>query len=116
LSQEAHSPSSAPAQTRTDVQLPPFAVPGANSGMKAYIDPQTGAFLSEPPPGTPPLQLSPDAFSTSDQGLVGTPLPGGGVKVDLQGRFRSPLTATVGPDGKVTITHQRPAAPPGDKK
>jgi hypothetical protein len=102
------------AGTTADV-APPKVAPG---GMRAFIDPQTGRFVSEPAPGTPPLELSPaelNAFSTSDQGLVEVPstVPGGGVKVDLQGRFQSPLTATVGADGKVTIGH---APPPGDKK
>jgi len=32
-------------------------------------------------------------------------VPGGGVKVDLQGRFRSPLIATVGADGKLKTQH-----------
>jgi hypothetical protein len=48
-----------------------------------------------------------DALSTSSEGLVETlsPVPGGGVKVDLQGRFRSPLIATQDAEGKITIQH-----------
>jgi hypothetical protein len=41
------------------------------------------------------------AFSRSSAGLVETRSPGGGVMVDLQGRFQSPLIATVGTDGQV---------------
>jgi hypothetical protein len=57
-----------------------------------------------------PLQLPPsllNALSTSHQGLVEapSPVPGGGVMVDLQGRFRSMLFATIGPDGRVKIMH-----------
>ncbi len=88
----------------------PAAVPGGASGMMIYIDPQTGAILKEPAPGTLPLQLTPElqnAFSTSHQGLteVPNPVPGGGVKVDLQGRFQSPLIATIDASGKIKIQH-----------
>ena len=60
-------------------------------GMTIYIDPQTGAILKEPAPGSVPLQLTPqlrNALSTSHQGLVETPsaVVGGGIKLDLQGR------------------------------
>jgi hypothetical protein len=94
---------------------------GSAPGMRVYIDPQTGGFLSEPPPGVTLPELSPgerNALSTSHQGLVETPstVPGGGVGLDLQGRFQSPLTATVGPDGKVTIQHPRLETPPSDKQ
>jgi hypothetical protein len=90
-------------------------------GMKAFVDPQTGAFTREPAPGTAPLELSPaerNAFSTSHEGLVEVPntVPGGGFKLDLQGRFQSPLTVTVGPDGKVTMQHQHADGPPDGKK
>jgi hypothetical protein len=81
-----------------------------SSGMIIHIDPQTGEFRKEPAPGTVPLQLSPaerNSFSTSHQGLVEAPssVPGGGVKVDLQGRFQSPLIVTIDPDGKVKMHH-----------
>jgi hypothetical protein len=114
LAEESKPSMAAPA--RADV-APSKAAPG----MNVYIDPQTGAFLSEPAPGAPPLELSPaerDALSTSHQGLVEvpSPVPGGGVKLDLQGRFQSPLMGTVGPDGNVTMQHQQLDVPPGDKK
>jgi hypothetical protein len=65
---------------------PPAAVPKGAAGMIIYIDPQTGAILNEPAPGTVPLQLTPklqNALSTSHQGLVETPAAGGGVKTRL---------------------------------
>jgi hypothetical protein len=88
----------------------PAAVPEGASGMIIYINPQTGELRKDPAPGTVPLQLSPaerNAFSTSHQGLVEAPssVPGGGVKLDLQGRFRSPLAVTIDPDGKVKMHH-----------
>ena len=99
----------------------PDAIPGGASGMMIYIDPQTGAILKEPAPGTVPLQLTPElqnALSTSHQGLVETPssVPGGGVKVDLQGRFQSPLVVTIDADGKVKMQHLDETPESGDKK
>ncbi len=32
-------------------------------------------------------------------------MPGGGVMIDLKGRFRSALTATLSADGKVMMAH-----------
>jgi hypothetical protein len=87
---------------------PPAAVPKGAAGMIIYIDPQTGAILNEPAPGTVPLQLTPklqNALSTSHQGLVETPAAGGGVKIDLQGRFQSPLAVTIDANGNLRIQH-----------
>ena len=72
-------------------------------GMRAYADPRTGALRGSPPPGTAPPAAA--AFSRSSSGLVETRGRGGGVMVDLQGRFKSPLVATVAPDGTVHIGH-----------
>jgi hypothetical protein len=97
------------------------AEPKPAPGMKVYIDPQTGAFLSEPAPGTVPPAASAaerNAFSTSHQGLVEVPssVPGGGVRLDIQGRFQSPLTAKVGSDGSIELDHGRLDVPSDDKK
>ena len=91
------------------------------AGMVVHVDPQTGQIVPGPVPGTPPLQLSPadqNRMSTSFQGLVERPAPGGGFMVDLQGRFQSPLMATIGPDGKVTVFHagDQPGASGHDHK
>jgi hypothetical protein len=88
------------------------AKPGASEGLKIHIDPRTGAILKEAAPGTVPLQLTPklqDALSTSHEGLAEVPntVPGGGVKVDLRGRFQSPLAATIGADGTLKMHHLR---------
>lgn len=80
-------------------------------GMRVYVDPSTGQVLKEPPQGAAgSLTITPaerNAFSTSHEGLVQTPagVPGGGVRLDLKGRFQSSLMATVGPDGKPQIKH-----------
>jgi hypothetical protein len=86
-----------------------------------HVDPQTGAVIPAPAPGTAPLELSAqerNALSTSHEGLteVQSSVPGGGYSIDLQGRFQSPLTATIGPDGKVRIGHEPLGTPSGEKK
>lgn len=74
-----------------------------DAGMRAYVDPRTGRLLSEPPAGR---QVPPsDPASTSTEGLVETPLPHGGVMLDVRGRFQSPLVATVDADGRVHLGH-----------
>jgi hypothetical protein len=103
--------------------LPPTvekpALPAGASGMTVYVDPQTGAILKEPAPGGVPLQLSPQeqsALSTSHEGLVEVPVPGGGVKVDLQGRFQSPLIGTIDAHGKLQMEHLGESPESGDHK
>jgi hypothetical protein len=76
------------------------------SAQRVYLDPDTGRLLSEPPPGTPVMTLSPrelNMLSTSDAGLVEVRLPDGGYMVDLQGRFRHMAVATVADDGSIVI-------------
>jgi hypothetical protein len=95
------------------------AVPAGTSGMTVYVDPQTGAILPEPAPGSVPLRLSPQeqsALSTSHEGLVEVPVPGGGVKVDLQGRFQSPLVGTIDAHGKLQMQHLGESPESGDHK
>ncbi len=102
-----------------DVKTVQSAAPAAGqAGMRAYFDPKTGK-LGFPPAdqAAPPSAAEQSAHSTSAQGLVVVPAPGGGQMVDLQGRFQSSMTATLKPDGTVkTDCHpsgQTPAAGPG---
>jgi hypothetical protein len=86
--------------------------------MRVYVDPETGEFTVPPKEARAAEAPAPEAaFSTSHEGLVviPSPVPGGGVMVDLKGRFRSPLTATLGADGKVEMRH-RPCVPTSDGK
>lgn len=82
------------------------AKPVINAGRKAFVDPITGELVASPAKG-PVIPLPPqaeNAQSTSGDGLRETPgtTRGGGVKINLQGRFRSSAVAAVGPDGKLT--------------
>jgi len=77
----------------------------AAQGMRVYRDPLTGR-LGAPPPGVQPPGLSAAELrmlNRSDQGLQARTLPGGGVAVDLQGRYQSMAVATVGADGKAAV-------------
>jgi len=98
---------------------PPAVTAEGAPGMVIYVDPQTGAILKAPAPGTVPLQLSPqltNSLSTSHQGLVETPssVAGGGVKLDLQGRFQNPLIVTIDAGGKVKMQHLDETHPVAD--
>ena len=100
---------------------PAFPADGDASGLMIYVDPHTGAILKGLAPGTVPLQLSPElrnALSTSHDGLVEvpSPLPGGGVKLDLRGRFQSPLFVTIDATGNAKILHLHEIPEPGDKE
>jgi len=93
--------------------------PEGAADIRVYVNPDTGEII-QPPAGAPVAETSKSlekAFSTSAEGLVETPspVPGGGVILDLQGRFRSPLVATQGSDGKVSIEHM-PVGPDSSEK
>lgn len=79
-----------------------------SAGRRVYVDPKTGRPSSVPPSGPPGLSRLPEVanpLSTSSDGLREVPVatPGGGVMVDLQGRFRNMVTATVRADGTVGL-------------
>jgi len=74
-------------------------------GMRAYIDPRTGGFATEPPPAEPAPPLG-AAQSQPAADLQAVPAPGGGVMIDLQGQFQSPIVATVQPDGTIRLHHE----------
>ncbi|MGH9365715.1 MAG: hypothetical protein ACRD1B_10705 [Thermoanaerobaculia bacterium] len=91
----------------TDDKASPSPAVNAQSpsaGMKAYIDPDTGEFLEQPPKGAEPL-VTPSAV-LPEPVPVEAPGPAGGVKVDVGGRFQTPLEATIGPDGKSVVRHR----------
>mgnify|MGYP001822241547 CR=1 FL=1 len=77
----------------------------ATQDMRVYRDPPTGRLGPLPTGVVPPgLTISEQRMlSRSDQGLKSRTLPGGGVAIDLQGRYRNMSMATVGPDGQATV-------------
>jgi hypothetical protein len=96
-------------ESHTQKSTAPTGAIAQSTGMKVSIDPQTGEVV-EPPIAGPPAaesQALEGAFSTSAEGLVETPspVPGGGMLLDLQGRFQSPVVAAPGADGKLTVQH-----------
>jgi hypothetical protein len=92
------------------------SLPGV-AGQRIYIDPATGKFTERPVDARAAQEDAQDnALSTSHEGLVERPLPGGGSVIDLQGRFQSPLIATLDANGKLTIDHPKAAQPPVAKK
>lgn len=86
---------------------------------KLHINSQTGEFVtpSKGPPTKAPSARA-NMFNTSSQGLTkrSSKVPGGGEWVDLEGRFRSPLTLTISPDGEKTIHHQSQNTNPEEKE
>ena len=89
-----------------------------SAGSKVYVDPVTGE-MGEPPPevnGSARI-LSPQeriALSTASDDLVQALLtgPAGGVKMDLQGRFRSETSAHFDSQSNLSIRCVSTTAPP----
>jgi hypothetical protein len=91
-----------------------------SSGLVVHIDPVTGRIVPKPPATSgDPLTVAPQLQSTPapDTDFVeeASPVPGGGVKVNLKRRFHQPLIATTKPDGGVSVEH-RPAVPETESK
>ena len=73
---------------------------------KAYISPETGELTSVPPPGS--KGLSPADAVQADLNLPPVKITthsDGTVQAELNGRFRTPLTATIDCDGKIVTEH-----------
>ncbi|MFQ5479386.1 MAG: post-PEP-CTERM-1 domain-containing protein [Candidatus Binatia bacterium] len=92
----------------------PAASPSA--GMKAHIDPETGEFLDSPPVGSvgrasPAITAGRPPEPAVE---VPSPVPGGGVMIDLNGRFQAEFVATVGPDGKLSTDCREDGAVPDE--
>ena len=101
----------AQAEAQADVKT---TQPAETAGMRAYFDPKTGKIGPPPADQAAPLPSAAqqNAYSTSADGLVVVPAPGGGQMIDLQGRFQTSITATLKPDGTVqTDCHPSGKAP-----
>ena len=73
---------------------------GGQSGLLLGLDPDSGAPIGMPEHGLS-AKLALPALSRSDAGLVQEVLPGGAVRMDLQGRFQSASVARLNPTGGV---------------
>jgi hypothetical protein len=80
-------------------------------GMVVHIDPKTGRIISPPSAGVLPGQFPPPLDTTRklspEPSETISPLPGGGVSIQLDDRFMSPLTATIDADSKLKLEHIR---------
>lgn len=94
--------------------------PAGSSGMKVYKDPETGEFVDSPPEKLPAeiQRADEEAISTSSEGLeqIEVDKLGGGVMIDLKGRFRQQQTATKDADGNITIRCTPEGGTPTDNK
>ena len=79
-----------------------------SANSQVHLDPVTGR-IGGPPPAAERIHrvLSPEdenRLSTSSEGLIETPVAGphGGVKIDLQGRFRSGTAVSIDAQGNLS--------------
>ena len=75
----------------------------AESGLRVYVDPQSGELVSQPITAEQRHQAnSADAaFNQDTTDLVPVQMPDGSIMLDLQGRFQQATVATVQPDGSI---------------
>jgi hypothetical protein len=76
-------------------------MPSGAAGQVISVDPATGKLRA--PQAADLVEILGNAVSTSDEGLTveKSPVAGGGMMVNLQGRFQNALTATVDANGNV---------------
>lgn len=107
--QTAHNVPSAQAAPISDMGTPVKPSPGNHVAASiVHIDPQIGR-PTPPPPNVrdeinAALAFDP-GFSTSSEGLRAVPsqVEGGGIMIDLQGRFLSSATATMDPNEQIAV-------------
>ena len=74
------------------------AAPGG-AGLRVYLDPATGLLRNRPtdPEAEEIIRDAAERLNTYGADLLQEPLPQGGFKVDLRGRFQSAVVATIDP-------------------
>lgn len=91
------------------VKTAPTRTTAAGPGLIAFVDLKTGQLVEPSPEDAALLARSAElrrGLNDSFEGLTEVTLPGGGgVLVDLQGRFQTSLVASIGPDGKLRMGH-----------
>ncbi|OGI42661.1 MAG: hypothetical protein A2150_05395 [Candidatus Muproteobacteria bacterium RBG_16_64_11] len=90
------------AATAEPVSAQTAPAPDRAAGMRVYKDPQTGEFTAPPTAEAVPREGLVTTAPVDLRETVST-VPGGGIKVDLQGRFRSHFIATKDADGNVSV-------------
>lgn len=100
------------------VEASEVTVPLSFGGLRIVVDQRTGRILTDPAAQTRlGLIVDPELLrrmDTSHEDLVEQSGPRGGVMVNLQGRFMSPLVAVVNPDGSVQMDHATLASESND--
>lgn len=91
-----------------------ISVPTGTSGMRAFKDPQTGRFTV--PQSSNALSAHALELNTTSEDLVEMQAPKGGIMIDLQGRFRSFMSATRNKNGNLSVSCSQAHTPatPGD--
>jgi hypothetical protein len=83
--------------------------PNEYGTQKANVDPETGEWVSpsehDGPVDAEPVEASALNRSAEKMEEKPSPAPGGGMMIDLKGRFRSPIAATIESNGKTKIEH-----------
>lgn len=89
-------------RTRPPLEGSPAPRSTHTAGRILYVDPETGE-RTAPPPAVVEREAARRRAGAvrADTGLVKEPLPGGGFRVDLQGRFQTARRKIVQPDGTV---------------
>ena len=90
-----------PVQAGAAANAPTLQAPVAAAGQMLYVDPVTGQIVDTPAPSKDLQAALTTALNNSDEGLVieKSKVPGGGIMVNLQGRFQNTQTATVDANG-----------------
>lgn len=83
--------------------------PGTPPAQKAYVDADSGDLIPHPKNGASAENsaLQPHTLGAATETMEEqpSPVPGGGVMIELKGRFQSPVRATVETNGKTIIEH-----------
>jgi hypothetical protein len=82
------------------------SAPAAGAASRVYRDPVTGEFTVPPPEvkvPTAPVTVREATSTAPTPTMKETAVEGGGTKLDLQGRFRSYVSATKDSEGKITV-------------
>jgi hypothetical protein len=108
VSERANSDSRTKLESETGQTAEPTEKP---PGIIVYIDPKTGE-ITTPPAGALPAPVAQPSLDAAKKPLPElhetlSPVPGGGVMIQLDERFHSPLSATIDTDGKVGFEHKQ---------